>query len=145
MEVYGMSALNDEFQQAFSHADIDIPGRIQVVGVFADLIWDADSPPIESLMADPAFCVVGRTRYVALQRVRDEIRYFAAPIQHPSDFTRDVSPEDLKAILAEPDKHRMGVLPSLDDAVQLVLTYLSGGVIKEDHFGPDMVFVWSRK
>ena len=67
------------------HAECESRGlepfaRVEMVGAFGDLLhWpgDLDANEAASWDADPAFTVSGGGRYVALQRVGGQIRFFA--------------------------------------------------------------------
>ena len=83
---------------------------------------------LERAKADPAFTITAYTRYVALARVVDEIRFFAAPIPvgAPSWWWNDQFPDRVRAVTAEPDIHEMAILETVADAVRFTLRYLAG-------------------
>lgn len=127
------SRLVDQFRAASGSCQLILSARLEEVGLFGDLLWAPTGlPPDEDLMThatmDPAFIVVGNSRWIAFGRLNDEIRYYAGPLLANTDVTRGAErdPARLAAIAAEADYDELGVLPTVDDAVSLTDAYLSG-------------------
>jgi hypothetical protein len=126
--------LLDEFHWELQAQGIAAPGKIEICVTFGDLMW----PPcgeaggmrdmLERAKADPAFTITAYTRYVALARVVDEIRFFAAPIAAgaPSWWWNGQAPDRVAAVKAEPDIHEMAILKRVTDAVRFTQRYLAG-------------------
>jgi hypothetical protein len=72
--------LLDEFDLELRVRGLAAPGTIEVCGVFGDLMWRPCRGDLRSLHMDPAFMIISYTRHVAVARVVDEIRFFAARI-----------------------------------------------------------------
>jgi hypothetical protein len=131
-----MSRLLDRFQAELDRRGEPMPGELEDVGVFADLMWPpcGDSEyAMSRLIEDPAFTITGYTRYVALACVFDEVRFFAAPIEpgSPDWWWSGERSEQAAAIDAESDEHEMAIFGSVNDAVTFVLAYLGGTSLRD--------------
>jgi hypothetical protein len=128
------SRLVDQFRATSVSCHLILSARLQEVGFFGDLVWSPTglSAGRDGLMThmrlDPAFIVVGNSRWLAFDRLNEEIRYYAAPLHAGTDVAKGAErdPARLAAIAAEANFHERGVLPTVDDAVSLTDAYLSG-------------------
>ena len=91
----------------FTYDNIGVPRNYAIPATADPAYFDLGlcALPIE----DPAFKVVGSSRYVAFARILDEIRFWAGPSSN-----------------ASAEASQMGVLGSVDDAVALAARYLEG-------------------
>jgi hypothetical protein len=107
-----MTALSDELVVVAHDLGYRISGEVRIWGLFGDLallgpmptpLFEKDpSGNFRLVGGDPAIGIVGFSRYVALHRVNDEIRFFAGPLVPESDFVseKDKTPARLDAIIA---------------------------------------------
>lgn len=132
--------LVDEFRAEVLARGVEIPGEVEECwGGFADLNWDhdVDGPTIDELEehwnSDPAVEIKGYSRWVVFERIRGEIRYYAAPLPFAAIYRNrtDVDPARVAAIDAEPEVAELAILPSVADAVTLASEYLGGRPLKE--------------
>jgi hypothetical protein len=130
-----LAHLVDELKWFFEKRGAALPGKIRVCGSFADLIWDAQGfQHALSSDSDPAFTVVGYTRWLAFVRIGAEIRYFAGPL--PRDRLCDWYREDpdearFEAVGLEAHVQERGRLNSVDAAGALAESYLAGTSLKD--------------
>jgi hypothetical protein len=127
--------LLDEFHLELQAQRIAMPGEIEICGMFGDLMWSPLGEPggvFERAKADPAFLVRGYTRYVALARIVDEMRFFAGriPPGAPPWWWSGQDPARVAAVEAEPDCYEMGVLARVADVVRFTHSYLTGTVLE---------------
>jgi hypothetical protein len=124
------SRLVDQFRAASASCHQILAARLEVVGMFADLYWSAPGglDLLAYCLAEPAFTIAGYSRWVAFQRLNEEIRYYAAALPAHTDVTKDAErdPARLAAIAAEADYSELGICPTVDDAVSFTEAYLSG-------------------
>ena len=70
--------LIDEFLDMVKARGLSVAGKIDEVGSFADLVWPPPSGDPFNIMRfrteDPAFVVIGYSRWVAFWRIENEIR-----------------------------------------------------------------------
>lgn len=123
--------LLDEFHLELGARGLAASGKIEMCGCFGDLMW----PPygdrdyvISRVTVDPAFMITSYARYVALARILDEIRFFAARIEPgaPSWWWSGEDPNRVAAVQAESEQYEMAILLSVTDAVRFTHSYLSG-------------------
>jgi len=123
--------LLDEFNLELRVRGMAAPGKIDICGCFGDLMWTphGDLDHVKSLpMVDPAFTITSYTRYVALARIVDEIRFFATRIEPgaPSWWWSGEDPDRVTAVQAESPHYEMAILESVADAVRFTHSFLSG-------------------
>lgn len=123
--------LLDEFNLELRARGLAAPGQIEMCGWFGDLMWTpcGDLDYVKSLpKVDPAFTITSYARYVALARIVDEIRFFAARIAPgvPPWWWSGEDPDRVTAVQAESPHHEMAILESVADAVRFTHSYLSG-------------------
>jgi hypothetical protein len=82
---------------------------------------------------DPAFVVIGYSRWVAFWRIENEIRYYAAPLPAGAQawYWNGEDPNRVAAVDAEIDESEIGILPTVEDVVLLTMEYLSGRRLAE--------------
>jgi hypothetical protein len=129
-------ALLDELRGELAARGLQIPGEVEICGGFADFgFWPREYELEEVVVRehlDPAFKVVGYSRYVVLARIAGEIRCYAAPIPPPMAVPWYRSdPARMAAMEAEVERRWLGMLTSVADAVTLTCAYLGGASIEE--------------
>jgi hypothetical protein len=124
--------LIDRFREELAQRGVEAPGEVRECGMFLDIYW----PPCgdaEYLMSrvkvDPSFTIKGYTRYVAIARVLDEIRFFAARIDVGEVAGADR--ERVSAVERETDEHEMAIFETISDAVTFTLSYLGGASLRD--------------
>jgi hypothetical protein len=124
------SRLVDQYRAASGACRLIVAATLEEVGMFADLIWSSVGLDmlLKHPMVDPAFTVVGNSRWLVFHRINDEIRYYASPLSAYGDIAKDAKHDRarLAAITTEIDCSERGVVPTVDDAVSLTDAYLSG-------------------
>jgi len=128
--------LVDEFRAEVSVRGCRLPGELEECGCFGDLMWSPNGGGFDLLRRmeeDPAFEVVGYSRWVAFARICNEVRFYAGPLpQGAWDwYWSGEYPERVAALDAEPDVNELGVLPSPTAAVTFAVEYLGGTPLKE--------------
>ena len=128
--------LLDRFRAELHSRDVPIPGELIHCGVYPDLMW----PPcgdaeyfMSRVTEDPAFRVMGYTRFVMLGWVIDEIRFYASRIE-AGDVPWWFSGEDsarVAACEAEADEHELAIFETMGDAVTFTISYLGGVPLKD--------------
>lgn len=83
-----------------------------------------------SPVRDPAFTIVGHTRYVALARILDEIRFFAGRVEPltPPWWSGSARAAEVSA---ESEEHELAIFETIGDAVLFSVRYLSGTALRE--------------
>ena len=113
------------------HDALPISGSLGTCGPFADLLW----PPcgdrdyvLARTDADPAFTLTGYSRWVALGRILDEIRFYAGPIPEgaPRWWWSGEDPSRVAAVEAEENGCELAIFESVADAVTFTVSYLGG-------------------
>ena len=124
--------LVDEFSLEWNRTEAAKACVIDVHGVFGDLLWPPGGDSAEDVFAraeaDPAFTITAFSRWVALARIFDEIRFYAAPIPEgatPWWWTGE-RPARVDAIKAEPDEYELGSFATVSNAVAFTSAYLTG-------------------
>jgi hypothetical protein len=122
--------LVDEFEVELARRSLAVPGELEICGVFGDLLW----PPCGNrdwhsrVDVDPAFTLTGYSRWVALARIDNEIRFYAAPL--PEGFGpwwwSGEDPARVAAVKAEPDVCELASFGTIGDAVSFAVAYLRG-------------------
>jgi len=121
----------DEFKIELQTRGVSMPGELLECGLFEDLMWspcgDSDYVISHHTM-DPAFTITAYTRWVALARILDEIRFYAAPIPEgaPSWWWSGEDPDRVAAVRAEADEYEIAIFNSVSEAVTFTLSYLAG-------------------
>ncbi len=128
--------LVDAFQTELRERGLVIPGVLAECGTFGDLLWPpcGDRAYVASrATADPAFTLTGYSRLVALARVLDEIRFYAAAIpQGATDWWwSGEEPQRVAAVRTESDRYELAIFKTLPDAVTFTVRYLGGAVLAE--------------
>jgi hypothetical protein len=129
--------LIDEFLDMVKARGLSVAGKIEEVGVFGDFVWPPRSGDPFNMMRfateDPAFVVIGYSRWVGFWRIENEIRYYAAP-NVPGAQAWYWTGEDanrVAAVDAEIDESEIGMLPMVEDVLLLTMEYLSGSRLAE--------------
>lgn len=139
------SRLLDEFRTEWSQGSSAPSAELRECCVFVDLMWtplghedaEASDPRARAeafdarAKADPAFTVEGYSRYLALARICQEIRYYAGPHLVYADVWSRADPQRREVIRLEEDKHEIGILPTVMDAVRFTEQYLVGRALRE--------------
>lgn len=73
--------------------------------------------------------VTSYTRYVAIARVLDEIRFFASRFDVGEVVGAD--PERVAAVERDTDEHEMAIFETISDAVTFTLSYLGGTPLRD--------------
>jgi hypothetical protein len=119
----------DVFRDRTAVLGLSLNATYKEVGTFGDLEWSPGGGA-EALFAraqrDPAFIVVGATRYLAFANVLDDLRYFAAPLLVGADEWRNSDAERRRLIEAEPDRCELGIVVNVHAAATLAAEYLNG-------------------
>ena len=128
--------LVDQFRAEIARLGVPMPGELEEIGAFADLLWPpfGDGAYVRSRVTeDPAFTIKSRTRYVVLAWIIDEIRFYAARIEpgSPSWWWSGERPEQLAAIEAESDDREMAIFATIADAATFTIRYLGGEPLRE--------------
>ena len=116
---------------------LSVAGKIEEVDSFADLVWSPPSGDPFNMMRfrteDPAFVVIGYSRWVAFWRIENEIRYYAGPNPPGVEawYWNGEDPNRVAAVDAEIDEYEIGVLPAVEDVLLLTMDYLSGRRLTE--------------
>jgi hypothetical protein len=112
----------------------ELPGRVRAIApslefevvefrVFGDTIWPP-VPRLEAMLANPAFALMTATRWVVFQPIASELRYYAAALPPGTDVTGTrPGPSD--------PAYELGIVDTMDDALQLASQYLSGDPLSE--------------
>lgn len=121
--------LVDEFARQMEPAND--PHEVLEAGAAIELFWEptGDASYVTSrLVEDPAFMVVGFTRIVVLQRVRDEIRFAASRIPDGTFpwWWSEAGKQRVEAVHRESAETEYGAFDSLGAAVAYVRAYLGG-------------------
>ena len=124
-----MSRLIDDFRKHSLAVAPHIHALCNECGCFGDLEW----PPRETsheafrlrIALDPAFELVGYTRWLAFARICNELRYYAAPLKDtPTSIASDAGRR--ASIEREAEIYELAVLPGVEEAVALAAAYLGG-------------------
>jgi hypothetical protein len=123
--------LVDEFQAELARRGLPLPGSLQLHGLFGDLLWkpQPDRNLILSLgESDPAFSLTGYSRWIALARIDNEVRIYAAPLPEgaPSWWWTGEDPARRAAVEAEPRDIELAIVDTVGDAVSFAVAYLGG-------------------
>ena len=123
--------LIDEFASEVRARGLPDLGKVETCGLFGDLCWrpHGDADYLWSRRAkDPAFTIEGYARMIALARILDDIRYYAAPIVEgaPSWWWSGADPDRVAAVRAEPYEYELGRFSTIADAVRFAHSYLAG-------------------
>jgi hypothetical protein len=126
--------LVDAFQAEAARRGVQVPGRLTVIGSFGDLF----GPPCGDFAYvasrdtdDPAFKIGGHTRYIALARILDEIRFFAARIEPLTPPWWWSNPARAAAVSAESEEYELAIFETVADAVVFSVRYLAGMALRD--------------
>ena len=121
--------LLDEFIAEAKSRGIDLPSCV-ACGTFGDLLFGVDDASYVLWVSahDPAFVLTGYSRQMAFGRILGEIRFYAGPITAgaPKWWWTGEDPDRVAAVEAEDDRHEIGALRSVADAVTLAAAYMRG-------------------
>ena len=128
--------LVDQFRAEIVRRGVPMPGELEEIGAFADLLWPpfGDGAYVTSRVTeDPAFTLKSRTRYVALAWIIDEIRFFAARIEpgSPSWWWSGERPEQVAAIESESEDHELAIFATIADVLTFTIRYLDRAPLNE--------------
>lgn len=104
--------LAGEVREVLHARGITLPGVLSETPIFGDLIW-TPAPDLECLMPEPAVVIETEERLLALHRRGAYIKYFAGPNSHRPDAASESS--------------ELGLLPSVEEAVELAAAFFLGG------------------
>lgn len=119
--------LIDEFLDMTKARGLSVAGKIEEVGSFADLVWPPSSGDPFNVMRfrteDPAFVVIGYSRWVGFWRIENEIRYYAAPNVPGAQawYRTGEDPNRVAAVDAEIDESEISILPTVEDVLLLTM------------------------
>ena len=121
----------DEFRAEIIARGFSLPGKLENVGA-CGLSWPLPSGANldfrHYVPKDPAIAVVGYSRYVIFWRIEGEIRYEAGPLPQGAEpwYFSGEDPKRIAAANAESKYREIGILNSVEDAVELTIEYLNG-------------------
>jgi hypothetical protein len=124
-----MSRLIDEFRKHSLAVAPHLHALCDECGCFGDLEWPPRETGNEALQLrisrDPAFMLIGYTRWLAFARICNELRYYAAPLKDtPTSLASDAGRR--ASIEREAEFWELAVLPGVEEAVALAAAYLGG-------------------
>ena len=119
----------DEFRAEIIARGFSLPGKLEKVGGCGlPLPTGANLGFGHYVREDPAIVVVGYSRYVIFWRIEGEIRYEAGPLPQGAEpwYFSGEDPKRIAAANAESKYREIGILNSVEDAVELTIEYLNG-------------------